>query len=129
LLVEDEPAVREATAEFLRLQGYNVLEAEDGLDALTRAKNEANQIELVVTDVVMPNMSGGELAKELARLRLCTKFMFVSGYAGKTVLDHKVVDLETNFLQKPYTLRQLSGKIRSALNHAPAPVGGKAPDG
>lgn len=63
----------------------------------------------------MPNMSGGQLAKELARLRPDARLLFVSGYAGKTVLDHKVFDLETNFLQKPYTLKQLSTKIRQAL--------------
>jgi DNA-binding NtrC family response regulator len=114
LLVEDEAAVRRATAEFLRLQGYHVVEACDGLDAMSRAK-EHDTIHLVVTDVVMPNMSGGSLAKEIARLRPETKFLFVSGYAGKTILDHKVVDLETNFLQKPYTLKQLSAKIRGAL--------------
>ncbi len=117
LLVEDEAAVRRATAEFLRIQGYNVIEARDGLDALSLAQEHAS-IELVVTDVVMPRMGGGALAKELARTRPATQFLFVSGYAGKTILDHKVVDLETNFLQKPYTLKQLASKIRSALNSA-----------
>ena len=115
LLVEDEAAVRRATAEFLRLQGYNVIEAHDGLDALSRTK-ESDTIHLVVTDVVMPHMSGGALAKEIARLRPQTRFLFVSGYPGKTILDHKVVDLATNFLQKPYTLKQLSEKIRGALS-------------
>lgn len=117
LLVEDEPAVRQATAEFLRLQGYNVTEAKDGLEALSAAQKTDSNIDLIVTDVVMPNMSGGELAKALESMRPNTKFLFVSGYAGQTILDHKVVDLETNFLQKPYTLRQLSSKIRGALNH------------
>jgi PAS domain S-box-containing protein len=116
LLVEDEQAVRRATAEFLGLQGYTVLEAKDGVDALSVAKNHASTIHLVVTDVVMPNMSGGQLSKELEQLRPDTKLLFVSGYAGKTVLDHNVVDLETNFLQKPYTLKQLSLKIRAALD-------------
>jgi PAS domain S-box-containing protein len=119
LLVEDEAAVRRATAEFLRLQGYNVIEARDGVDALALAQEQAT-IHLVVSDVVMPRMSGGALAKEVARVRPDTQFLFVSGYAGKTILDHKVVDLETNFLQKPYTLRQLSSKIRKALDIAPA---------
>ncbi len=122
LLVEDEPAVRRATAEFLTLQGYTVLEAKDGLDALSVAKNHGSAIHLLVTDVVMPNMSGGQLAKELAQLRPDTKLLFVSGYAGKTVLDHKVVDLETNFLQKPYTLKQLSLKIRAALSPGANPA-------
>ncbi len=121
LLVEDEQAVRRATAEFLGLQGYTVLEAKDGVDALSVAKNHASTIHLVVTDVVMPNMSGGQLAKELAQLRPDAKLLFVSGYAGKTVLDHKVVDLETNFLQKPYTLKQLSLKIRSRAEPKPRP--------
>ncbi|MGA7754425.1 MAG: PAS domain S-box protein [Candidatus Sulfotelmatobacter sp.] len=118
LLVEDEQAVRRSTAEFLRLQGYQVIEAKDGVDALSRARNNGSTIHLLVTDVVMPGMSGGELANKLGPVRPDMKFLFVSGYAGKTVLDHKVVDLETNFLQKPYTLRQLSQKIRAALNHA-----------
>src|SRR5215831_19377065 len=119
LLVEDEPAVRNATGEFLRLQGYHVIEAEDGLAALASAKKHTGTIDLLVTDVVMPNMSGGELAKEFAQIRSGTKFLFVSGYPGKTILDHKVVDLETNFLQKPYTLKQLSMKVRAALGHSP----------
>ena len=116
LLVEDEPAVRRATAEFLALQGYSVLQAKDGVDALAVAGAHGSSIHLLISDVVMPNMSGGELAKELLRLRPDTKLLFVSGYAGKTVLDHKVVDLETNFLQKPFSLQQLSLKIRTALH-------------
>jgi len=64
----------------------------------------------------MPNLSGGELAKEVKLLRPETTFLFVSGYAGKTVLDHKVVDLENNFLQKPYGLKELAKKVRQALD-------------
>jgi two-component system, cell cycle sensor histidine kinase and response regulator CckA len=115
LLVEDEHAVRRAAAEFLQLQGYKVIEAKDGLDALVLARDYPSTIDLVVTDVVMPNLSGGQLAKQLETLRPDAKLLFVSGYAGKMVLDHKVMDLETNFLQKPYTLKQLSGKMRQAL--------------
>jgi len=126
LLVEDEQAVRQATAEFLRQHGYNVLEAKDGVDALASAKAHASNIDLLVTDVVMPNMSGGELAKEIQRLSPQTKLLFVSGYAGKTVLDHKVVDLDTNFLQKPYGLKDLSLKIRAALSQTPQPLDGEA---
>ncbi len=66
----------------------------------------------------MPHMSGGELAKELETLRPETRVLFVSGYAGQTVLDHKVVDVENNFLQKPFTLKQLAGKIRAVLDHS-----------
>jgi CheY-like chemotaxis protein len=114
LLVEDEHAVRSATAEFLRLHGYIVLEGKDGADALAVARSCGSTIDLLVTDVIMPNMGGGELARHLAPTRPEMKVLFVSGYAGKTVLNHKV-DLDTNFLQKPYTLKQLSAKIRTAL--------------
>jgi two-component system, cell cycle sensor histidine kinase and response regulator CckA len=120
LLVEDECAVRRATSEFLTLQGYNVLQAKDGLDALSLARDYNQAIHLVLTDVVMPNVSGGELARQLTGLRPETRLLFVSGYAGKTVLDHKVFDLETNFLQKPFSLKQLSRKIREALDHQTA---------
>jgi len=122
LLVEDEQAVRRATAEFLILQGYTVLQAKDGVDALSVASSHDANIDLLVTDVVMPNMSGGQLAEELVHLRPDTKLLFVSGYAGKTVIDHKVFDLETNFLQKPYTLKQFSLKIRAALSAGAIPA-------
>jgi two-component system cell cycle sensor histidine kinase/response regulator CckA len=118
LLVEDEDPLRRAAAEFLSLRGYTVLEARDGLDALSVTKNYGSTIHLTVTDVVMPHMSGGQLAKELEMLRPETRVLFVSGYAGQTVIDHKVVDLENNFLQKPFTLKQLAGKVRTVLDHS-----------
>jgi two-component system, cell cycle sensor histidine kinase and response regulator CckA len=126
LLVEDERAVRKASAEFLAMLGYKVLEAKDGVDALAVAKQYGGPIHLLVTDVVMPNMSGGELAKRLGSISRDIKFLFVSGYAGKTVLDHHVMDLETNFLQKPYSLKQLAAKIRVALE-AGSPAGERQP--
>jgi FixJ family two-component response regulator len=64
----------------------------------------------------MPRISGGQLAKELTTLRPGTTILFVSGYAGQTILDHKVVDVEHNFLQKPFTLRQLASKVRAVLD-------------
>jgi two-component system cell cycle sensor histidine kinase/response regulator CckA len=118
LLVEDEEPLRRAAAEFLGLRGYTVLEAKDGLDALSVTKNHGSTIHLAITDVVMPQMSGGELAKALEALRPETRMLFVSGYAGQTVLDHKVVDVENNFLQKPFTLKQLAGKVRTVLDHS-----------
>ncbi len=118
LLVEDEDSLRQATAEFLSLRGYTVLEARDGRHALAIASSYGLPIHLAVTDVVMPNLSGGQLAKELAAVRPETDVLFVSGYAGQTVLDHKVVNVENNFLQKPFTLKQLAGKVRAALDHS-----------
>jgi two-component system, cell cycle sensor histidine kinase and response regulator CckA len=122
LLVEDEDALRRATAEFLSLRGYTVLEAKDGLHAMSVVNNYGPTIHLAVTDVVMPYVSGGQLAKELARVRPETAMLFVSGYAGQTVLDHKVVDVESNFLQKPFTLKQLAGKVRGVLDNSSAVV-------
>jgi two-component system, cell cycle sensor histidine kinase and response regulator CckA len=117
LLVEDEEPLRRATVEFLRLRGYTVLEACDGVDALSVSKNHGSTIHLAITDIVMPHMSGGELAKELETLSPQTRVLFVSGYAGQTVLDHKVVDVENNFLQKPFTLKQLASKVRTVLDY------------
>jgi two-component system cell cycle sensor histidine kinase/response regulator CckA len=122
LLVEDEEALRRAAAELLSLRGYMVLQARDGVDALSVAKNHGSVIHLAITDVVMPHMSGGELAKALATLRPETRVLFVSGYAGQTVLDHDVVNVENNFLQKPFTLKQLASKIRAVLDRDPNAV-------
>jgi len=119
MLVEDEQPVRHATAEFLTLQGYKVLQAKDGQEAITVASAHGGAIDLVITDVVMPNMSGGQLAKELAKLRPATRLLFVSGYAGKTVIDHEVIDADSNFMEKPYSLKQLSSKIREILTQTP----------
>jgi two-component system, cell cycle sensor histidine kinase and response regulator CckA len=69
----------------------------------------------------MPNMSGGELAEQIPCLRPGIKVVFVSGDAGRTVLDHKVVDVDTNFLQKPYMLKQLAANIREVLDRTAAP--------
>jgi two-component system, cell cycle sensor histidine kinase and response regulator CckA len=79
-------------------------------------RNHASAIHVAVTDVVMPHMSGGELATELGRLRYDTRVLFVSGYAGQTVLNHNVIDVENNFLQKPFSLKQLAGKVRTILD-------------
>ena len=115
LLVEDEDAVRRASADFLSLHGYTVLEAKDGLDALAVAKDYGSTIHIVVTDVVMPNIGGGQLARELALRRPEARVLFLSGYAGKILMNHKEVNSENNFLQKPFTLKQLSAKIRETL--------------
>jgi two-component system, cell cycle sensor histidine kinase and response regulator CckA len=116
LLVEDEDPLRRAAVEFLGLRGYKVLEARNGVDALAVSKIHSSPIDLTVTDVVMPQMSGGELARELEKLRPETKVLFVSGYPGQTVVDHKVTDIDSNFLQKPFTLKQLAKKIRTVLD-------------
>lgn len=125
LLVEDEDPLRRAAAEFLSLRGYTVLQARNGLEALSIAKTHRQPIQLAVSDVVMPHMSGGEMAKQMGSLRAETKILFVSGYTGQTVLDHNVVNVESNFLQKPFTLKQLANKIRTVLDNNLSTIPGK----
>jgi two-component system cell cycle sensor histidine kinase/response regulator CckA len=116
LLVEDETAVRQSTAEFLRVSGYTVVEAKDGEDALRVAKNHGNTINLMITDVVMPRLGGTKLAAQLASTHPAMKVLFVSGYAENTVLRHGAIDVTNSFLQKPFGLKSLAIKIRQVLD-------------
>jgi CheY-like chemotaxis protein len=116
LLAEDEPAVRRSTREFLSLNGYIVLEAKNGTDALAIAREYKGQIDLMITDVVMPQMGGAKLAGELAAERPDMKVLFVSGYAETTVQRHGKIEVTTRFLQKPFSLRTLAHKIREILD-------------
>lgn len=115
LLVEDEGPLRKSAAEFLARSGYTVLQACDGRDAIRVAGEYSGPIHLMVTDVVMPHMSGGELAQQLSLQRPTMKTVFVSGYAENTVLRYGV-DLKNRFLQKPFSLKMLARKIREALD-------------
>jgi two-component system, cell cycle sensor histidine kinase and response regulator CckA len=118
LLVEDENAVRYPAAEFLKQCGYTVIEARDGLQAVAAVNQHNGPIALMVTDVVMPGMSGGQLAELLAEKYSDMKVLFVSGYSQTVVLRHKIPDVQTNFLQKPFTLKSLAAKIREVLGKA-----------
>jgi two-component system cell cycle sensor histidine kinase/response regulator CckA len=115
LLVEDEPAVRQSEREFLSLNGYIVLEASDGDDALHLAAEFKAPIHLMISDVVMPRMGGAKLAGQLRALRPDVKVLFVSGYAEATVLRQEGIDLSTSFLQKPFSLKTLARKIREVI--------------
>jgi YesN/AraC family two-component response regulator len=88
------------------------------------ANTHTGRIDVMVTDVVMPHMSGAELAAEMSRRQPGIRVLFVSGYAEKTVLQHGVLDLSSSFLQKPFSLRDLGAKLRSVLEAPgpPAPV-------
>jgi two-component system, cell cycle sensor histidine kinase and response regulator CckA len=116
LLAEDEAAVRHSTREFLSLNGYIVLEAKNGTDALAIATEYKGPIDLMITDVVMPQMGGAKLAGELSSERPTMKVLFVSGYAEATVQRHGAIDVTTRFLQKPFSLRTLAHKIREVLD-------------
>jgi two-component system cell cycle sensor histidine kinase/response regulator CckA len=115
LLVEDEDAVRALAREVLRRYGYVVLEARHGVDALRVAERHPDDIHLMVTDVVMPHMSGRELADRLRIVRPKTKILFMSGYTDH-VLVHRDLAPGVAFLQKPFTPDTFARKVRSVLD-------------
>jgi PAS domain S-box-containing protein len=116
LLVEDEESVRQLVRETLAARGYQVLEADDGEKALKIAASHAGPIHMLVTDVVMPGMSGRELAKHLGQTHPQTKVLYLSGYTEDAIVHQGVLDSGTAFLQKPFTLQMLSRKVREVLN-------------
>lgn len=119
LLVEDEDVVRSLVREILNMQGYNVLEAANGVKALPVCEKHEGQIHLMLTDVVMPQMGGRELAERVARLRPATKVLFMSGYTDDAIVHHGVLDAGISFIQKPFAPDVLARKVREILD-APA---------
>lgn len=119
LLVEDEPAVREVATRMLREQGYHVLVAANGDEALTLARSRLNEpIHLLVTDVVMPRLSGKAVADQLRKVRPDLKVLFISGYSDDTLSRHgaAVETTSVNFLQKPFSPTLLAYKVREVLD-------------
>jgi PAS domain S-box-containing protein len=115
LLVEDEAGVRNLAKTILQTQGYTVLEAAQGEEALRLSGQHEGLIHLMVTDMVMPEMSGRELAERLKPLRPNMKILFVSGYTDKAMLHHGELDPGMAFLQKPFTPQTLARKVREVL--------------
>lgn len=116
LIVEDEDMVREMVSESLRPYGYHLIEARDGNDAMLRCKEYKKPIDIVLTDIVMPQMSGKELIVRLRELNPGVKVLFMSGYTDKTVVNYGILDLHANFIHKPFSLVELIRKIREILN-------------
>lgn len=116
LLVEDEAAVRGSTRDFLMQRGYTVLEANNGEDALRVSREYCGPIDLMISDVVMPKMSGPNLAERLLAERPHMKVLFISGYAENTVLQHGKMDVTVRLLQKPFGLNTLARKVREVLS-------------
>jgi PAS domain S-box-containing protein len=115
LLVEDDEALRELILSSLREAGYNVLEAGDGVEALRIARSKAGGIDLVLTDVVMPVMSGTEMAEEIGALYPKMKILLMSGYSEFAGGQQQVLRQAQGLLQKPFDLRNLAHKVREVL--------------
>jgi PAS domain S-box-containing protein len=115
LVVEDEEALRSLIRTVLEANGYTVLAASGGIEALGICKIQSCAIHLVLTDVVMPQMTGRELVKRMASLRPETKVLYMSGYTDNAMVHHGVLDGGTPFLQKPFTPDALARKVREVL--------------
>jgi PAS domain S-box-containing protein len=116
LVVEDEEAVRKLICQLLRDSGYQVIEASNANDALLACKNRQGSIPLLITDVVMPQMSGRELAEKLRELYPGLLVLYISGYTDDTIIRHGLTQHSGAFLQKPFSLDALARKIRSVLD-------------
>jgi two-component system cell cycle sensor histidine kinase/response regulator CckA len=116
LLVEDELGLRSVIDESLRQEGYTVLLAENGMDALDVAARHKGPIQLLITDVIMPSVSGPQLAQSLKTLRPETRVLYISGYTADKFADYPELDPELALLQKPFKLVDLGQKVRDVLN-------------
>jgi signal transduction histidine kinase len=116
LVVEDESGVRELTCEFLKVSGYQVLQAKDGVEALELMKRHDGSIDLMLSDVVMPNMGGRELATRMKTIRPNTKVLFMSGYAEYCSPGSEQAEFQETILQKPFSISVLIDKVRETLS-------------
>lgn len=116
LLVEDEEIVRRLAKKILETCGYTVIEAMDGAEAVEICRQTDRNIDLLLTDVVMPKMSGRQLVQELAGIRPELTVLFMSGYTDDSIVRHGVIESGENFIQKPFTFNALAGKIRVMLD-------------
>ncbi|HEU4403210.1 MAG TPA: ATP-binding protein [Candidatus Polarisedimenticolia bacterium] len=116
LLVEDDRSVLLPAREMLEMIGYKVLEAHDGREALDVACRHGQPIDLLLTDVVMPHMSGRELAESIATIQPGIRVLYMSGYTEGVIIHHGALDAGVAYLQKPFTSATLARKVREALD-------------
>jgi CheY-like chemotaxis protein len=127
LVVEDDKDVLYFTSFALRNLGYNVQEAPSGLDALhmikvsSESKIKTDEIELIITDLIMPGMNGKELAQKIHEFKKSIKILFTSGYEEAYIADNEIISNSDNFLQKPFTIRDLAEKVRCILDDKSGP--------
>jgi len=115
LVVEDDPSLRELIVALLEESGYKVIEALDPKEAIEIARKK-KRIHLLLTDVIMPDMGGGELAQQISQLRPDVKVLFMSGYSGDLIASHGILEAATNLVEKPFTKHTLLSKLRSVLD-------------
>jgi CheY-like chemotaxis protein len=120
LVVEDELAVRRLAVEVLRRHGYQVLEAGNGGEAIAVADGYPGKIHVLLTDLIMPEMNGADLATRLTERRPATRVLYISGYTDQAVMGGGLIDPATNFLQKPFTSDCLVSALRQVLDRPQA---------
>ena len=119
LIVEDEVEVRELAGKILEKQGYRILETSNGDDALLACERREGPVHLALVDVVMPGMSGSELAGLLKPLYPEIKILYMSGYTDNAIIQQGVLEDGIHYIQKPFTLEGLARKVRKALDEVP----------
>jgi len=129
LIVEDEGMVRSLASRGLREHGYTVIEARHGADALQQLEQRGSAVDLVISDVVMPEMGGRELGRRLAQLQPAMPVLFMSGYTGEDMIQRGLLDPGVPFQQKPFAPESLARKVREMLDARPstAPRDGARP--
>jgi len=116
LLVEDEVLVRSLVSKFLHSQGYRVLSAARGSDALQLATEHGSRIDLLLSDVVLPHMNGRQIYERLALSMPTLRVLFMSGYTESIIAPHGTLERGCYFVQKPFSLKELARKVREALD-------------
>jgi CheY-like chemotaxis protein len=126
LLVDDDEGVRSSIRDFLAMAGYTVLQASNATDAMGALQQHDGPVHLLITDVIMPGLSGRELAARIAALSPETKVLFMSGYTDDAIAQYGMLEPGAAFIQKPFSPRQFMGKLRQMLDGTETPAEARA---